>query len=143
MGTALDVAGFIWDLLGPYARVLPADVVAEMMRFKPLDLGWAAGAIQYGAGLMIESVRYTGLPPAPPDWGTYVGHGGDTYGFLSEQGIVSGLNASVAIVANQDGDGGIVQRNAFCKMIQAAAKVLLDVTVDLQCSSKSAEQVLV
>lgn len=133
VGTALDVAGFIWDMLGPTPRVLPAHIVSEMKQFKPLNLGWATGSIQYGTGLMIESVRYTGHPPAPPDWGTYIGHGGDTYGFLSEQGIVSGLNASVAIVANQDTDGGIVQRNSFCKMIQVSASVLLDVKLDLRC----------
>ena len=43
-------------------------------------------------GLMIEQVGELPSRVAhPPDfgaWGAYMGHGGDTYGFLSEQGII-------------------------------------------------------
>jgi len=133
-GTALDVAKFIWGLLGPDAAVLPRETVEEMKGFRPLDIGWAAGFIQYGTGLMIESVRFTpGRPPMAPDWGTYMGHGGDTFGFLSEQGIVSGLNASVSIVAASDTDLGLVSRNVFCRMIKIAAKVITGTTLFFPC----------
>jgi len=138
--TALDVAKFMWGLLGPHSDVLPASTVEEMKHFVPLNKGWAAGSIQYGTGLMIESMAYTpGRPPTLPDWGTYIGHGGDTYGFLSEQGIVSGLNASLSIVANQDTDGGIVQQEAFCQSIVVAAKVLLGKTLSFPCRSRRRE----
>ena len=61
-------------------------------RFSLLDFGWAAGGLYYGAGLMVEQpVSTRAAPqhrPTPPDfrqWGAYMGHGGDIYGFLSEQ----------------------------------------------------------
>merc|ERR1719326_712302 len=98
-----------------------------MTKFKALDFGWEAHDKQYGAGLMLESASFlTKKPPTLTEWGTYVGHGGDTYGFLSEVGIVYGLNASVAIVVNQDSNGAFVPFNAMCKTIQTAAKVLLE-----------------
>ena len=34
-------------------------------------------------------------------WGSYVGHGGDTYGFLSESGVLSEFNASFSATANE------------------------------------------
>ena len=40
---------------------------------------------------MIEQVGPPSRVAHPPDfgaWGAYMGHGGDTYGFLSEQGII-------------------------------------------------------
>lgn len=132
VSTALDMAGFIWDLLGPEARVLSASSLAEMTTFKPLSQGWAAGTIQYGAGVMLESVTWGREVPHVPEWGTYVGHGGDTFGFLSEQGIVSGLNASVAIVAATDSVGFIVTE-AFCHTIKTAAWVLKRVNVPFRC----------
>ena len=48
--------------------------------------------------------------PSPSLWGAYMGHGGDTYGFLSEQGIIGQLgNASFSVVSNEDTDGRFVQ----------------------------------
>ena len=34
-------------------------------------------------------------------WGSYVGHGGDTYGFLSESGVLREFNASFSATANE------------------------------------------
>ena len=63
-----------------------------MQQFHLLDYGWDKGRLLYGAGLMIEQVGELPSRVAhPPDfsaWGAYMGHGGDTYGFLSEQGII-------------------------------------------------------
>ena len=74
------------------------------------------------------------MPPHLEDWGAYEGHGGDTYGFLSEQGIVSRLgNASFSLVANQDYDGSFVTTTMACRTIVAAAKALTGETVKLEC----------
>jgi len=63
-----------------------------------------------------------------------MGHGGDTYGFLSEQGIIGQLgNASFSVVSNQDADGRFVQGSLACRVISAAAKVLANKTLHLDC----------
>lgn len=77
---------------------------------------------------MVEQSVYKNvtLPPDFRQWGSYMGHGGDTYGFLSEQGIVGGLgNASFSVVSNQDYVGSFVQGAMACRTIVIAAKVLL------------------
>ena len=90
-----------------------------------LNYGWAAGRVVYGAGLMIEQpMRSMDGPTSAPNfsqWGSYMGHGGDTYGFLSEQGIVGRLdNASFSLVSNQDYDGSFVTHAMACRTIVAA-----------------------
>ena len=94
--TTQDVSAFYHDLLVAKRILSPASLQA-MQDFHLLDFGWARGGIYYGGGLMIEQSIYHGtrIPPHFGDWGAYMGHGGDTYGFLSEQGIVGRLdNAS-------------------------------------------------
>ncbi len=106
-----------------------------MQDFRPLDVGWAKGFIQYGSGLMIQQTSRTGrFPPQTSDWGSYVGHGGDTYGFLSEQGVIPQLNASFAVVANEDGNGNFVKGALACGIIEIAARVFAGAQVDLKCS---------
>lgn len=134
VGTTADVASFLWNLLGPDPTVVPEAQVKQMEVFKPLSVGWAKGYISYGTGLMIEAA--TQSVPHPPTFsalGTYMGHGGDTYGFLSEQGIAFGLNASISVIANQDGDSSFVSMSFMCKTIETAAKVLHGSTADLNC----------
>ena len=94
-----------------------------------------------GLGLMLEQhvstspISHHGKPPDFSQWGAYIGHGGDTYGFLSEQGIIGQLNnASFSVVANQDGNTGFVTLGMACRLIQTAAKVLQGETIDLHCS---------
>lgn len=61
---------------------------------------------------------------------------GDTYGFLSEQGIVGQLgNASFSIVSNQDyiEHGGLIAHVAVCKVLVAAAKVITGQAPELDC----------
>ena len=56
--------------------------------------------------------------------GAYVGHGGDTYGFLSEQGFYPTVNATIAVVANEDQHGDFVKNTLAC----GAYKIIAEVT---------------
>merc|ERR1712166_815902 len=69
--------------------------------------------------------------------GVYVGHGGDTCGFLSEQGFHPALNSTISVVSNQDYNGEVAGPVVTCKIAQAAAKILYDDTVDLKCRNAS------
>ena len=40
---------------------------------------------------------------------SYIGHGGDTYAFMSDNGYFPALNASISVIVNEDADG---RRNA-------------------------------
>lgn len=40
-------------------------------------------------------------PPVYGSWGAYIGHGGDTYGFLSESGVLPQFNATFSAIANE------------------------------------------
>jgi D-alanyl-D-alanine carboxypeptidase len=46
-----EVARFFYDLLGPSPMIVNATTLKSMMDFRPLNKGWASGAIQYGIGL--------------------------------------------------------------------------------------------
>lgn len=135
----LDVARFFYTLLSDPAHpgFVSASLLQEMKRFKPLDVGWAKGYIQYGIGLMIQQTSpkmiKTHHPPQISDEGAYIGHGGDTYGFLSEQGWYPALNASIAVVANEDSNGNFVKNTLACGAYQIVAKVLHGREVDLGC----------
>ena len=63
--------------------------------------------------------------------------GGDTYGFLSEQGWVQQLNASFSVVANQDVDGSYVKYVLACNANRIAAKVVLGVDAPVRCKESS------
>ena len=105
-------------------------------KFVPLNKGWAAGAIQYGTGLMIQAVSPSAsLPPKIGETATYVGHGGDTYGFLSENGYIPQLQAAMSVIANEDGNGNFVKEVAFCSALQILYKDLVGKVVDLKCRS--------
>jgi hypothetical protein len=91
IASARDVAKFYWDLLSPFAdnKVVSDASLKTMQEWNTLDKGWAEGHIQYGAGLMIQNVNeasYSRTPPALNLTASYVGHGGDTYGFMSDNG---------------------------------------------------------
>jgi hypothetical protein len=138
--STLDVAQFYRDLLVTKTILQPATV--ELMEsFNVLNYGWEKGRLWYGAGLMIEqsASAHDHTITFPPDfrqWGSYIGHGGDTYGFLSEQGIVGGLgNASFSVVANMDYETSFVQGAMACRTISTAAKVLLNVKLNITCGT--------
>lgn len=99
-------------------------------------------------------------PPVYGSWGAYIGHGGDTYGFLSESGVLPQFNATFSAIANEakgevwswlrlggEGEGQLcrlpcqeylgpfVKNVMVCKMIEVAAKVLLNQEIFLKSSS--------
>jgi len=128
-----SAAEFFYDLLIAKS-IIPAEMVDKMQDFAPLNVGWAKGMIQYGTGLMIQQSSWNATePPVLGSWGSYVGHGGDTYGFLSESGVLSEFNASFSATANEEYLGPFVKNVMVCNMIKLAAKVLLDKDVFLKC----------
>lgn len=138
--TAEDNAVFFWNLLGSESKILNETTVQGMKdAVTPLTTGWAANDRSYGTGLMMVQVgkgKKYGVPPKWGEWGTYLGHGGDTYGFLSEQGFVWGINASLTVVVNHDSPG---IGDLYCSLIEAAAQVLVPgVETGLQCKVSDA-----
>ncbi|CAK9046405.1 unnamed protein product [Durusdinium trenchii] len=138
-----SAAEFFYDLLIA-KRIVPSEMVAKMQEFAPLNVGWAKGMIQYGTGLMIQQASWNATyPPVMGSWGSYVGHGGDTYGFLSESGVLSQFNASFSATANEEYLGPFVKNVMVCTMIRVAAKVLLDQDVFLKCGVRPFPQIVV
>eukprot|EP00966_Prymnesium_polylepis_P140117 3236684-Prymnesium_polylepis.1 len=72
VASAADVASFYHDLLVG-RTLLSAKSLQTMQSFETLNYGWAAGHIEYGAGLMIEMASYPrDTKPSVPDfhkWG--------------------------------------------------------------------------
>ena len=84
IASALDVARFYYDLLGPEHRILNSTSTATMQQFSTLDLGWEKDYIDYGGGLFVINVDpKQAKTPKLTDYGTYIGHEGNTYGFQS------------------------------------------------------------
>eukprot|EP00439_Symbiodinium_sp_Y106_P058968 s3825_g8.t1 len=130
---ASAAAEFFYDLLIA-KQIIPAKMVDAMQDWRPLNVGWAKGQIQYGTGLMIQQTSWNATyPPVLGSWGSYVGHGGDTYGFLSESGVLPQFNASFSAIANQDYMGTFVKNLVVCSIIEVAAKVILDEEIYLKC----------
>jgi len=139
VGSAGDVGKFFHDLLDENTTrpiVSPA-ALFEMKRFKPLTLGWGGGSLWYGAGLMASAVSMNkSYQPVHPDqWGFYVGHGGLTYGFSSNQGYLPQAQAGFSVTSNTDIPyfSGL----ATCRMFQIAADVFSQQKVYLNCSMYS------
>jgi hypothetical protein len=105
VAAAVDVARFYWDLLGPEQRIVSAKSLQTMAAVRPLNRGWAAGEVAYGYGLMIQNVdpEMKRLPPLDHP-GSYLGHGGDTYAFMSDNGYFPAINASISVIVNEDSD---------------------------------------
>ena len=132
----LDVARFFYALLGSKLNIVNAASLSEMTNFKPLSIGWAKGQISYGLGLMVQQTsptmaRAAKRAPQIGDEGAYVGHGGDTYGFLSEQGWYPLLNASIVAVANEDGNGAFVKNAVACGAFSLSLSLSLQVSTYL------------
>jgi hypothetical protein len=56
-------------------------------------------------------------------------------GFLSESGFIPQLNASMSVIANEDGNGNYVKQTAFCSALQILYADLAGKTVDFGCRS--------
>jgi len=81
--TTAEVARFFWELLVE-GTIVSEESVRIMSDLEPLGLGWGRGHISYGAGLMLKQTSWA-HSASLGEWGAYLGHGGNTYGFLSEQ----------------------------------------------------------
>ena len=89
----------------------------------------------YGLGLMIQQTNARGpYPPKLADDGAYVGHGGDTYGFLSEQGYYPTAAATIAVVANEDQRGNFVKNALACGAYKVVANVTMGRDAAVDCA---------
>merc|ERR1712050_505508 len=68
---------------------------AEALKMSPFELGWEIG-LWYGLGVM-DLRHWTGQTQF-----SFVGHGGDTYGFNALTGYSSEYDAGISIVANTE-----------------------------------------
>ena len=101
-----------------------------------LNKGWAEGYIDYGAGLMIQNVSpKIGKLPSLEHIASYVGHGGDTYAFMSDNGFFPKLNVSISVIVNQDHDFEYPSYVTTCKVVEIAARYLGHGDVDLGCDA--------
>ena len=55
--SARDAAAFLRDLLGPGHRFVSDRSLAAMQNWTALSTGWAAGQLDYGAGLEVRNVE--------------------------------------------------------------------------------------
>jgi len=81
IASAQDAAQFFYDLLGPEKKIVSEESVKEMTTWSATDLGWSAGGLAYGGGLMIQNTDF--YKPFEQSVTSVVGHGGATYGFKS------------------------------------------------------------
>jgi len=130
----LTMARFQYALLHERS-VVSHESLKEMETVELLNSGWAAGYLQYGLGLIQASEnRYFGTLNFTT-WGDYIGHGGLVYGFSSQQAYYWGVNATMSIVFNTDGDlkGHQDKDLLSCQVIQAAANTLYNARIDMGC----------
>jgi D-alanyl-D-alanine carboxypeptidase len=95
MSNAVDAAVFVRALLGKEEAVLKKESQREMVKFSPLTQGWSTG-LQYGLGLMDMSA-FVGKNAS-----TFIGHGGDTYGFNAMTGYADDHDFGLSVVANTE-----------------------------------------
>jgi len=87
LSNALDVARFYYDLMGPEYKILNQTSIEEMQQWVLLDIGFMAGELYYGLGLMImDEDQARNQPNYTDNAGIMIGHGGSTYGYKSSQG---------------------------------------------------------
>merc|ERR1712070_1271277 len=91
--------------------------------------------LKYGSGLFVQELDSSKIKSGYHlgQWGTTVGHGGDTYGYISDQGYIPQLNATWSWVGNSD--AGLSNFDITCNIITTAAKVLLGKEAPFRCSS--------
>lgn len=98
-GATEDAARVVQSLWGSHGLLQPA-TAAAMRKMRPLDKGvWGIG-LPYGLGTMDLGSSLGGIYTRPV--GTYIGHGGETYGFTGQVGYIPKLNASLAVFANAE-----------------------------------------
>jgi len=132
-----DVARFLFELLGPRRKFISASSLAAMQKWSVLSTGWAAGKMNYGAGLEVRNVAKSHhIPPRLTELGTFVGHDGETFGFWSNQGWFPALNTSIALMTNQDHDT-TVNYAVTCHIVKMIAKRRNLSVDDIRCGNPS------
>lgn len=128
-----DAARFYHQLLSPHGSIVSKKSLAVMEHWHVLSFGWAEGYLSYGAGLMVQNVnsKYERTPAPLNDTGTYFGHGGDTYAFMSDNGFYPALNATIVVIVNSDEDFAFPS-SVTCLIASIAEKYLLK-TNDIVC----------
>lgn len=139
--TTQAISQFYWNLLVDKA-VVSEESLELMKSFRTITDGWGEGHLNYGAGLFVQQVQDYWLPDDPipqyGDWGTTLGHGGATYGFISDQGLIPQLGATWSYVGNRD--DGVWDKALTCQIINVAAKVRLgDSAPVLKCPVYTAQ----
>ena len=131
--SALDSARFYYELLGPDHSIVSAESVRTMSNLSTIDQGWEAGNIDYGYGLMVQNVAPS-MQKRPPleHVGSYLGHGGFTYAFMSDNGWFPTLNASISIIVNEDVDFNYPTYSVSCQIVEMVAAAQGQ-PVDLGC----------
>lgn len=100
MSSTRDVARFYYDLLGPEAKIVSEENRQVMQNWTMCDYGWSANLLYYGGGLMIQWLQNEKGPAHLGRNSTFIGHGGETYGFSSQQGYFESLKTSMSIASN-------------------------------------------
>lgn len=123
----------MWELLVEQT-VLSKEALDVMKSVVPISSGWGKGYLLYGAGLFVQGVDYKQLPPEYPNWGSTLGHGGDTYGFISDQGYIPQLDAVYSYVGNID--TSLTPFELTCGIMNTAVKTLrMPSLAPLHCAS--------
>jgi hypothetical protein len=128
------MAQFFWDLLVGKS-IVSQESLDLMTSMRTINTGWGRGHLNYGGGLFIQQTADNWTadwdPPHYGDWGTTIGHGGDTYGYLSDQGFIPQLNATWSYTGNTD-SGGYAQPIS-CYVIKAAVNATLGFEPPIKC----------
>lgn len=134
VGTSRGMAAWMWKLLVE-RTIVGQKALDLMMDTRPISSGWGKPWLDYGAGLFVQQLDLTKAkkPFKYGDWGTTLGHGGDTYGFISDQGFIPQLNATWSWIANSD--GGVSNFDITCNILKTAATVVLGTAPDVSCHS--------
>merc|ERR1712110_1266161 len=94
VSSAKDVAKLYYQVVGPSSTLLSHKSQDVMRQWSTINQGWSKDKLDYGFGLMIINVKPgTSYPPPRDDPNSYIGHGGDTYGFQSDNGYFPSYNA--------------------------------------------------
>ena len=143
-----QVSRFYYELLIKQTILKPSSV-ALMTQFSLLNEGWRAGQLSYGMGLMTESTE--ALSDDHPELiahvknknlssASWVGHGGVTFGFVSDQGVYADMaNASFSVVLNSDmqeamGEQELATTVLVCRVQHTWARVHLGLDLEMPCT---------
>lgn len=132
VSTTREVALFFWQLLVEESIISHA-TLQHMKELRPLGVGWGSGHISYGLGVMLKQTSFAKHAESG-EWGTYLGHGGNTYGFLSEQGLITQLNATFSVAVNANADPLFASGLLSCEIIAIAAEEILGKNLRLACA---------